>query len=216
MEQLNRKTKEVKTMGIFTTNWYLYKTYLHPLSKKPQTRNSETVTEIYGSKKRRGFKPKNREASQKTMKFEEVLLEAIDEGLSLLGESAKQSVYFYLEKTFKMNRVDIPYRIEEFTDAVEKIFGSGAKILEIQIMKCLFKKVGYKFKHYPKQKNLTFTEYIAAVKLEKNNYENIKEEQPNPNRKQNGKKDDCRTNMLRRSQNQSNWISKSFSGIAPF
>jgi len=95
------------------------------------------------------------------------LLEAIDEGLSLLGESSKQAIYFHLEKTFKMNRVDIPYRIEEFTDAIEKIFGTGAKILEIQIMRCLFKKVGYTFKHYTKQKNLTFTEYIAAVKLEK-------------------------------------------------
>jgi len=214
MEQLNRKTKEVKTMGVFTTNWYLYKTYLHPISKNSQTRNSGIATKIYGSKKRRGFNSKNREAEKKTMSFEEDLLEAIDEGLSLLGESSKQAVYCHLEKTFKMNRLDIPYRIEEFIDAVEKIFGSGAKILEIQIMKCLFKKVGYTFKHYPKQKNLTFTEYIAAVKLEKNNYENIKEQQPNPNRKQNGKKDNRRTNTLGRSQKQSNWISKSFSGIA--
>ena len=187
-EQLNRKTKEVKTMGVFTTNWYLYKTHLHASPKF--------------------------EAEKRTMNFEEVLLEAIDEGLSVLGESAKQAIYFHLGKTFKMNRLDIPYRIEEFTDAVEKIFGSGAKILEIQIMKCLFKKVGYKFKHYPKQKNLTFTEYIAAIKLEENNYENIKEQQPNPNRKQNGKKDDMRTNTLGRSQKPSNRISKSFSGIA--
>ena len=101
------------------------------------------------------------------MKFEEALLESIDEGLSLLGESPKQVVYFHLEKTFKMNKLGIPFRIEEFTDAIEKIFGAGAKILEIQIMKCLFKKVGYTFRNYPRQKNITFTEYIAAVKLEK-------------------------------------------------
>ena len=63
-----------------------------------------------------------------------------------------------------MNRLDIPYRIEEFIDAIERIFGTGAKILEIQIMKCLFKKVGYTVKHYSKQKNLTFTEYITAIK----------------------------------------------------
>jgi hypothetical protein len=191
MPQLNRKTeKEVKKVGVFTTNWYLYKTCLHPISKKPQTQNSVTVTEIYGSKKRR-FRSKNREAEKRTMNFEEDLLEAIDEGFSLLGESPKQAVYFHLEKTFQMNRLDIPYRIEEFTDAIEKIFGAGAKILEIQIMKCLFKKVGYTFKHYPRQKNLTFTEYIAAVKLEKNNYENIKEQQLNPSHKQNGKKIIC-------------------------
>jgi len=191
MEQLNRKTKEVKTMRVFTTNWYLYKTYLHPISKRSQTQNFETVTEISELKKRTGLKPKNREAEKKTMKFEEVLLEAIDEGLSLLGESSKQAVYFHLEKTFQMNRLDIPYRIEEFTDAIEKIFGTGAKILEIQIMKCLFKKVGYKVKHYPKQKNITFTEYIVAVKLGKNNYRNIREKQTKLNRKQKGKKIIC-------------------------
>jgi len=113
------------------------------------------------------------------MDFEELLMEAIDEGLSLLGESSKQVVYFYLGKTFKMNRLDIPYRIEEFIDAIERIFGNGSKILEIQIMKCLFKKVGYTVKHYSKQKNLTFTEYITAIKLEKQNRENINEQQPN-------------------------------------
>ena len=163
MQQLNRKTKDVKNRGVFTTNWYLYKTHFGP--------------KIEGEKK--------------TMIFEEFLLEAIDEGLSVLGESAKQAVYCHLGKTFKMNRLDIPYRLEEFTDAIEGIFGAGAKILEIQIMKCLFKKIGHTFRQYPRQKSLTFTEYIAAVKLEKNNYENIKEEQPNPNRKQNGKKIIC-------------------------
>jgi len=103
--------------------------------------------------------------------FEEILLEAVDEGLSMLGESPKQAIYYHLEKTFKINRMDIPYKIEDFTDAIEKIFGAGAKIIEIQIMKCLFKKVGYKFKHYPKQKNLTFTEYIAAARLSQGSIE---------------------------------------------
>jgi len=135
MEQLNRNTKGVKTMGVFTTNWYLYKTRFGP--------------KIEGEKK--------------TLIFEEFLLEAIDEGLSVLGESAKQAVYCHLGKTFKMNRLDIPYRLEEFTDAVEKIFGAGAKILEIQIMKCLFKKVGHTFKNYPRPKDLTFTEYVTAA-----------------------------------------------------
>jgi len=135
MEQLNRKTKEVKTMGVFTTNWYLYKTHFGP--------------KIEGEKK--------------TRIFEEFLLEAIDEGLSLFGESAKQAVYCHLGKTFKITRQDIPYRLEEFTDAIEGIFGAGAKILEIQIMKCLFKKVGHTFKNYPRPKDLTFTEYVTVA-----------------------------------------------------
>jgi len=187
--QLNRKTKGVKNTRAFTTNWYLYKTYMQPIYQRPQTLNAGTATEIYRLKKR-GPKPKNRETGKKTMNFEEALLEAIDEGLSLLGESAKRAVYFHLEKDFEMNRLEISYRIEEFTDAIENIFGTGAKILEIQIMKCLFKKVGYTFKLYPRQKNLTFTEYIAAIKL-RNNYKNVQEQQLNPKRKNNRKKKIC-------------------------
>lgn len=175
MEQLNRKTKEEKTMQIFTTNWYLYKTHLHPIYAESQKRNTTTEKDSYEPKKNPS--PKNN-INTKTMDFEELLMEAIDEGLSLLGESSKQVIYFYLEKTFKMNRLDIPYRIEDFTDAIEGIFGNGAKILEIQIMKCLFKKVGYPFRHYLKEKKLEFTEYVEAVKLAKKNYENGDEQQP--------------------------------------
>ncbi len=166
-------------MRVFTTNWYLYKTYLHPFSTKSQKRNSGTETESYGTKKRKKDHSPRIKAEKRTMDFEELLMEAIDEGLSLLGESAKQAIYCHLEKTFKMNRLDIPYRIEEFIDAIERIFGNGSKILEIQIMKCLFKKVGYTVKHHSKQKNLTFTEYITAIKLEKQKRENINEQQPN-------------------------------------
>jgi len=135
MEQLNRNTKEVKNVRAFTTNWYLYKTQ---------------------------FSPKIG-AEKKTISFEEVLLEAIDEGLSVLGESAKQAIYCHLGKTFKMNRLDIPYRIDEFADAIEGIFGAGAKIVETLIMKSLFKKVGCHLKNYPRPKNLTFTGYITAA-----------------------------------------------------
>ena len=112
------------------------------------------------------------------MSFEELLLGAIDEGLALLGDLSKQAFYYHLEETFNINRQDIPCKIEEFTDAIEKIFGTGAKIIQIQIMKCLFKKVGYTIKHYKKPTSLEFTEYIAAVRLAKKIYRNIKEQQP--------------------------------------
>ena len=95
--------------------------------------------------------------------FEKLLLEAVDEGLSSLGDSAKETIYFYLEKTYKISRRDIPYKIEEFTNAIEKFFGVGAKTLEILIMKHLFEKVGGVVKHNKEQKNLVFTEYIAAA-----------------------------------------------------
>lgn len=96
--------------------------------------------------------------------FEKLLLEAVDQGLSSLGDSSKQVIYFHLENTFKINRRDIPYKIEEFAEAIEKIFGLGAKFIEISIMKCLYEKVGSVFEYNPEQKDLVFTEYVTSVK----------------------------------------------------
>ena len=78
-----------------------------------------------------------------------------------------------------MDAQDIPSRIEEFSKALENIFGTGSKIIEIQIMKKLFNKVGYSIKNYPSIHDLTFTEYVAAIKQEKEKRENINSQQPN-------------------------------------
>ncbi|PVX23247.1 MAG: hypothetical protein CW691_11230 [Candidatus Bathyarchaeum sp.] len=166
-------------MPTFTTNWHRYRTHLHPIAAKPQKRNPTTPTDSYTTKQNRSKHTKKTADKQKTTNFEKLLLEAIDEGLSVLGESSKHAIYFYLEKSFKIKKKNIPNRIEEFADALEKIFGTGAKIVEIQIMKCLFNKVGYTFKSYSKQKNLTFIEYIEAVKLEKKKSESINDQQLN-------------------------------------
>ena len=99
------------------------------------------------------------------MSFEEVLLEAIDESFSWLGESEKQAIYFFLEKRYKISKQEIPYRIEEFTEAIEDIFGLGAKLLEIRIMKNLFSKMGYSFPYLHTQEGLEFTKYIEAARI---------------------------------------------------
>lgn len=96
--------------------------------------------------------------------FEELLLEAVDEGLSSLGDSSKQVVYFHLEKTFNLNRQEIPYKVEEFAEAIEKIFGLGAKVLEIVIMKQLYEKIGGVVGYDRERKDLIFTDYVAAIK----------------------------------------------------
>ena len=95
--------------------------------------------------------------------FKNLLLEAVDEALSSLGDSSKHAIYFYLEKTFTIKKQDIPNKIEEFTSAIEKIFGHGAKILEIQIMKHLYEKVGNDFEYFPEKDDLLFSEYVEAA-----------------------------------------------------
>ena len=95
--------------------------------------------------------------------FNKLLLEAVDEGLSSLGESSKQAIYFHLEKCFNVKKQDIAHKIEAFADGIEKIFGLGANFLEILIMKQLHEKVGQSLK-WPESKDLTFIEYVAAAK----------------------------------------------------
>jgi hypothetical protein len=95
--------------------------------------------------------------------FDELLLEAVDEGLSVLGESSKQAIYFHLAISFNIKKEEIPEKIEIFADAIEKIFGLGAKFLEISIMKRLFEKLGRSFK-WRRREDFTFIEYIAAAK----------------------------------------------------
>jgi len=135
----------------FTTNWYIYKVCLPltPTKPKVQHHTNEKVSN-------------QGESPPPNFGFEELLLEAVDEALSSLGDSPKQVIYFYLEKTFKIKKIDIPNKIDGFTNAIEKIFGYGAKHLEIQIMKRLYEKVGHDFEYFPEKDDLLFTEYIEA------------------------------------------------------
>lgn len=101
--------------------------------------------------------------TRKRKVFENLLIEAVDEGLASLGESAKQAIYFHLEDKFKIAKNDIPYHLEDFTDGLEKIFGLGAHFIEILIMKSLFEKIGQPLE-WNQNKRLVFVEYVAAAK----------------------------------------------------
>lgn len=95
--------------------------------------------------------------------FDRLLLEAVDEGLSSIGESSKQAIYFHLEKGFRIKKHEIPYKIEDFARATEKIFGLGANFLEILIMKRLYEKVGRTIQLHV-SRDFAFAEYVAAIK----------------------------------------------------
>jgi hypothetical protein len=73
--------------------------------------------------------------------FDVLLLDSIDEALLSLGESARQSIYFHIEKNFNIPKKDIPAELENFQLALEKIFGVGARFIEILIMKNLYQKI---------------------------------------------------------------------------
>ena len=96
------------------------------------------------------------------------MLESIDRAFLTLGENAKSSLYFHLETKFAISRQDIPDRVGDFSDALEQIFGLGARQIEILIMKylnqradCTYEWVGPKW-FVP---DLTFTKYVNLMRL---------------------------------------------------
>ena len=96
--------------------------------------------------------------------FDKLLLEAVDGGLASLGSNAKQTIYSHLEREFNITKREIPDRIEEFVTAIEEIFGVGAQLIEIQIMKSLYGKVRRFCRHFPKQDCLVFVEYVDTAR----------------------------------------------------
>lgn len=94
-------------------------------------------------------------------KFKRLLLESVDEGLNVLGESVKHTVYYYVHNNSGLKREEIPLRPEDFSRALRNIFGSvGASFIEDQILKRLYMKIGME---YVREKNLTFKEHIKDV-----------------------------------------------------
>jgi len=89
-------------------------------------------------------------------------MSAIDEALNSLGESIKQSIYFHIENKFKVARNEIPENLEEFQGGLEKIFGTGARFIEILIMKNLHSKIGLPL--IIESEQLEFVEYVGAAK----------------------------------------------------
>jgi hypothetical protein len=104
--------------------------------------------------------------------FDKLLLEAIDEALSSLGEAVKNSIYSHLQNDFKIKHDDIPDRICEFSDILHKIFGLGAGRLEVKCMKNICEKVKVSIAwpeyEWPMSKwiltDITFQEYVGNAK----------------------------------------------------
>lgn len=77
--------------------------------------------------------------------FSKVLLAAIEEGLSSLGNSPREAIFYHLEASFQLKKEDIPLNMTEFKQALEKIFGPGTPYLEKLISTRLYEKLGLNF-----------------------------------------------------------------------
>ena len=101
-------------------------------------------------------------------KFSPILLESIDKAFLTLGKNASLSIYLHLETEFGISRQDIPIRVNDFSDALEQIFGLAASPLEILIMKFLNEKINCTYNWVGPSwlvPDLTFTKYVKLLEL---------------------------------------------------
>jgi hypothetical protein len=108
---------------------------------------------------------------KKAEKFEDILLDAIDDAFSLLGEEVKKSLYLHLAHDLLLAKQDIPDRISDFSDALERLFGIGARQLELLIMQKLHQKISASYKWEGPSwliPDLTFVKYVQLMDLSYN------------------------------------------------
>jgi len=96
-------------------------------------------------------------------KFNVVIIEAVEESFSLFNNLDNEAAYLHLENAFKIKKQEIPSKIEEFSDAIEQMFGVGAKLLEIRIIEALHKRIR-EFMFVPKKGDVDFKEYVASLR----------------------------------------------------
>jgi hypothetical protein len=93
--------------------------------------------------------------------FRQILLEAVDYGLMVLGEIVRQTIYERVENQYGLKRTEIPEWLEAFHKALKSVLGVGAKTVERLIAKNLYQRLGLKFTPRPEW---TLIEYVDHAK----------------------------------------------------
>jgi len=105
-------------------------------------------------------------------KFDRTLLDAIEGGLSSLGDSPKEAIFYHLEMSFRLKKENIPLNLSEFQQAMERIFGPGAPYLEKIIIRCLYERLGLGFEELG---NADFVTYVDDAKRRVMREEEVKQ-----------------------------------------
>ncbi len=99
--------------------------------------------------------------SGRSLSFPQILLESIDEGLSVLGNEPREAVYQFLRTICSLPREDIPDHVPEFAAGLKRALGGASKVIERLILRRLFEKTGSSFRDVP---DTDFNEYVLDAK----------------------------------------------------
>jgi len=78
--------------------------------------------------------------------FDQAVLEAVDEVLSMFGENCKQPIYYYAETRHQIKREEICNKIEAFDKVLKDLFGAGGELISWSIAKSVCERLGLSFK----------------------------------------------------------------------
>jgi len=93
--------------------------------------------------------------------LEKILLEAMDETLSLLlSERAKEAIYAHMERYYALRREEIPRSPDRFMACLERIFGRARPVIEKMVLKKFYSKLGMGF---IERKDWKFRDYIVSA-----------------------------------------------------
>lgn len=98
---------------------------------------------------------------RKQEEFDRIVVEAVDDGLNVLGENVKATLLLLIRERFHLERHEIPEKPKEFSSALRSILGSGGgKFVESLIVRSLYAKLGL---GHP-EANKEFHEYIFEAR----------------------------------------------------
>jgi hypothetical protein len=90
-----------------------------------------------------------------------VLLEAVDEGLLVPGEIVRAAIYERLERSYQVERGEIPEKLETFHLALEDLLDKSGKVMEKLIAKSLYRRLELNFTQHD---GWTLIDYVNHAK----------------------------------------------------
>ena len=99
--------------------------------------------------------------SSPRLAFDQLVLQAIDESLGVMGEEPKKALYQYLLSIHSLKTEEIPSRIGDFVTGLKKALGTASKVIERLVLKKLYSKIGITFQELP---GLDFSDYIEDAR----------------------------------------------------
>ena len=95
-------------------------------------------------------------------KLEKRIMQCVDDGLEVLGDSGKKAIYYYLKKNFRLKREQIPQKPEKFCRGLTLMFGEeGTDLIEKWIVEKL--RTSFNLK---RQSKITFVEAVVMIKAQ--------------------------------------------------